>query len=184
MRMKKLMTIQFAVTLAASLSVGGLADAQVTEASVRTDPTRLREAASSSPADANSSTTSISARATVFDYYFKIEAALAQDSLENIPVSARALAEIVRKDTTGAFPAPLANHADALAKATTLPGARQSFKAVSGYLIQYLRTSHSPIGKVHEVHCPMTNLNWLQTGELVQNPYLGKSMPRCGAFKS
>ena len=182
--MKKLIALQFAATLAMSLSVGGLADAQVSEVSGRTDPTRLCEAASSPPADANSSTAAIGAGATAFDYYFKIEAALAQDSLENVPASAQALAEIVRKDTTGAFPAQLANHADALAKATTVPGARQPFKAVSGYLIQYLKIGHSPIGKVHELQCPMTNLNWLQTGELVQNPYLGKSMLRCGAFKS
>lgn len=182
--MKKLIAIQFAATLAASLSVGGLAGAQVPEVSGGTGLTRLREADSPPRADANSSNASIGVGATGFNYYFNIEAALTQDLLENVPVSAQALAEIVRKDTPGAFAAQLANHADALAKATTLPGARQSFKAVSGYLIQYLKTSHSPIGRVHEVHCPMTNLNWLQMGELVQNPYLGKSMPRCGVFKS
>jgi hypothetical protein len=31
------------------------------------------------------------------------------------------------------------------------------------------------------VHCTMTNADWLQAGELISNPYLGSSMPTCGA---
>jgi hypothetical protein len=87
---------------------------------------------------------------TVFDYYFKIQTALAKDSMENVAVNAGIIAEIVRKDTTGAFPSPLASQAEALAKAKDLAAARQVFKAVSGYLIQSFRAGKAPVG-THEV---------------------------------
>lgn len=121
---------------------------------------------------------------TVFDYYFQIQIALAQDSLENVMVNAGAIAEVIRKDSTGAFPPQLASQADALAKSKDLPSARQPFKAVSGYLIQYLRANSVPAGTYHELYCPMKNLNWIQTDQTVRNPYLGKAMQRCGTVKS
>lgn len=121
---------------------------------------------------------------TVFDYYFKIQTTLAKDSMENVAVNASVIAEIVRKDTTSGFPSPLAGQADALARAKNIAAARQTFKAVSGYLIQYLKASNVPIGTFHEVHCSMVNLNWLQNNATVQNPYLGKSMLNCGTLKS
>ena len=31
------------------------------------------------------------------------------------------------------------------------------------------------------VHCTMKDADWLQTGELISNPYLGSTMPTCGA---
>lgn len=120
----------------------------------------------------------------VFDHYFQIQTSLAQDSLENVAASAATLVEVVRKDTTGAFSPGLATQAEALAKAKDLPAARQSFKAVSGYLIQYLRANSIPAGRYHEVYCPMVNLSWLQTDETVRNPYRGKSMLHCGMLKS
>lgn len=125
------------------------------------------------------------AAATVFDYYFKIQKALAEDSLENVAVSASVIAEIVRKDTSSGLPMQIASHAETLAKAKDVAATRTPFKALSGYLIQYAKTSHALAGTYHEVHCPMANVNWLQNDDkTVRNPYLGKSMPQCGAFKS
>ena len=120
---------------------------------------------------------------TVFDYYFKIQTALAKDSMETVAVNAGVIAEIVRKDTTSGFPSPLAGQADALAKAKDIATARHAFKAVSGYLIQSFRAGKAPVG-THEVHCSMANLNWLQNNTTVQNPFFGKSMLNCGMFKS
>ncbi len=125
------------------------------------------------------------AATTVFDYYFKIQKALAEDSLENVAVSASAIAEIVRKDTGSGLPMQIAAHAETLAKAKDVAAARTPFKALSGYLIQYAKTGHVVAGTYHEVHCPMANVNWLQNDDkTVRNPYLGKFMPQCGAFKS
>lgn len=125
------------------------------------------------------------AAATVFDYYFKIQKALSEDSLENVAVSAGAIAEIIRKDTSSGFPVQIIGHAQMLAKAKDVAAARTPFKALSGYLIQYAKGSNAVAGTYHEVHCPMANVNWLQNDDkTVRNPFLGKSMPQCGTFKS
>lgn len=124
----------------------------------------------------------VGSAATVLQYYFNIQSALAEDSMKNVAVNAGVIAEIVRKDTTAGFPIQLARHAKALAEASDLPTARPIFKAVSGYLIQYLKRSNAPTGTYHEVHCPMVNVNWLQSDKIVRNPYLGKSMQDCGTF--
>jgi hypothetical protein len=124
------------------------------------------------------------AAATVFDYYFKIQTALAQDSMENVSVSASVIAEIVRKDTSRGFPAQIVSQAEFLTKAKDVAAARAPFKALSGYLIQYLKTSNVPVGIYHEVHCPMAHVNWLQSDKTVRNPFLGKPMSQCGTFKS
>ena len=121
---------------------------------------------------------------TVLDYYFKIQTTLAKDSMKNVAVNASVIAEIVRKDTTSGFPLALADQAESLARAKNIAAARQTFKAVSGYLIRYLKAGNVPIGTFHEVHCSMVNLNWLQNNTTVQNPYLGKSMLNCGTLKS
>lgn len=126
----------------------------------------------------------VGAAATVFDHYFKIQNALAQDSLENVAASAQAIAEIAGKDKTAGFPFQLTVQAEALSKASNVPGARQIFKAVSGYLIQYATTPDLSVGALHEVYCPKVNVNWLQNDKTVRNPYLGKSGPQCGTFKS
>lgn len=120
----------------------------------------------------------------VFDYYFQIQTALARDSLEKVAVNAQALAEVVRKDASGAFSPQFAEQAAAVARANDLAAARQPFKAVSGYLIQYLRAADVPAGTVHEVHCPMKNLNWLQADTAVRNPFLGRTMLGCGTPRS
>ena len=177
--MKKLMYIQFAATLAAALGMGGLACGQGFEASgeagggppsgtapAAADPSALPDPASLPPA------------AAAFVYYFEIHEALAQDSLTNVVVNALALAAVLRKDPTGGFPPHLADQARALAvDAILLPGARLDFAIVSGQLINYLKTRNPPagLGPIHLVYDPITRLYWLQRGDLIQNPYLGKA---------
>jgi hypothetical protein len=111
-----------------------------------------------------------------FFYYFEIQEALAQDSLTNVADNAQAMAEVLRKNPTAGFPAQLANQAGALARdAVTMDGARLDFAILSGQLINYLRARNSPLGlgPIHQIHDPITRLDWLQRGDLVQNPYLG-----------
>ena len=121
---------------------------------------------------------------TVFDYYFQIQTALAQDSLDKVAINAQNLAEVLRKNATGSFSPQLASLADAVARAKDLTAARQPFKALSGYLIQYLRAGNVPAVTVHEIYCPMKNLSWLQADTTVRNPFFGKTMLHCGTVKS
>jgi hypothetical protein len=38
----------------------------------------------------------------------------------------------------------------------------------------------APSAPIAIVHCTMVNLDWLQIGDTIANPYLGASMPTCG----
>lgn len=164
--MKKFIKIQLVATLAAALSMAGVASGQTSEVS--------------SGASALSDPQTLSPAAAAFVYYFRIQTALAQDSLTNVAANAAALANAVRND--GTFPAQFADQAIALARdAVTLPGARLDFAIVSGQLINYLKVRNPPVGLVgpiRQVYDPQTKLYWLQTGDVVQNPYLGKSWGR------
>jgi hypothetical protein len=136
-------------------------------------------------AGANSlSTVGADATAGVFASYFEIQKALAEDSLQNVAANAGAIAAMVRQNPSGPFQPELAADAEALAGSQDLIGARQIFKAVSGYLIQAYRAGHNPGGAIHEAHSPVGNVNWLQQGDVLQNPYTGKSDPHCGTFVS
>jgi len=124
----------------------------------------------------------VSVVSDVFTGYLAIQKALSEDSLENVPGRALAIASLVSQDRSGRFRPELAAQAEALAAAADLPTARQIFKAVSGYLIQTWSAGHGPGGVVHEVHSPTDNVDWLQQGEVVQNPYQGKPCQQCGTF--
>ena len=142
-------------------------------------------AAAAAPADATASPPSAltgTAR-TVFDNYIQIQTVLAEDSLKNMASSARTLADVVRKDTTGAFSGQITRQAEAVAKAEDLAAAREAFKPLSGSLIQYLKTNKVPPGAYYEVYCAMAKASWLQTDKTVRNPYFGQSMLRCGTIK-
>jgi hypothetical protein len=170
--MKQFFKIPFAATLAAALSMGGLARGQSSEASGEADVGQSAD--TSVPSDPES----MSPAAAAFVYYFRIQVALSQDLLTNVAVNARALAAVVQKDTSGGFPPQLAAQASALARdAVTLAGARLDFAIVSGQLMAYLKTRNPPVGlgPIHQLYDPVTKLYWLQTGAPVQNPYLGKT---------
>ena len=130
------------------------------------------------PANTNASTGApTTLTAAVFDRYFAIQRALARDSLENVEANAWAIAQLVRQDRTGVFRPELAAVADSLAGATDLITARQVFKAVSGYVIVVYRAGRGPGGSIYELHCSAYNVNWLQRGDNVEDPYLGGIAP-------
>jgi len=183
MLMKKLIQISFAT----AVFMGRLAHGQTSEIPGQAAGGQSPGVApASGDARAPLDPESMPPEAAVFVYYFRIQVALSQDSLTNVAANARALADVLRKDTSGAFPAQFAAQASALARdAVTLPGARLDFTIVSGQLMNYLGARNPPVGLVgpiHLVHDPETKLYWLQTGELVQNPYLGKTGLRTGAY--
>ena len=177
--MKTLIKIQFAATLAVSLSMGGLGRGQTYGVSGQEDTKPSPEMTPTSPAARTPvDPRSLPPAAAAFAYYFEIQEALAQDSLMDVTANALALAEVVRKNPAAGFPAQLADQARALARdAVTLDGARLDFATVSGLLISYLKGRNPPDGldPVHLVYDPIfTRLYWLQRGDLAQNPYLGK----------
>ena len=60
---------------------------------------------------------------------------------------------------------------------------RNSFKSISPAVIELVHLM-PPSAKVaptiRQAYCPMAKASWLQTGEIVTNPYFGSAMLRCG----
>jgi hypothetical protein len=71
-----------------------------------------------------------------------------------------------------------------LASATELDDARVKFGALSEAIDTYMTglKLKMPEG-VRVAFCPMAQKPWLQQGTAINNPYYGKSMQTCGAFR-
>lgn len=121
---------------------------------------------------------------SVFDSYLKIQAELANDSIKGVAENASAIAKAVRGDEKKLLSSDVATRAETLAKATDLEAAREAFKPLSDSLIKYLADNKGGAGAYYEAFCPMANASWLQTNNVINNPYLGSSMSSCGEFKN
>lgn len=119
----------------------------------------------------------------VFTNYLNIQTALAKDSLQGVTDSAARITESIQSDSGKTFSAEVARAAGNLAKTTNINAARQVFKQLSGSLIKDLDVHPEYAGHLLKAYCPMANVKWLQAGSTVNNPYLGKSMARCGRIE-
>lgn len=151
---------------AGGCSPGCGADGGHGDHSAATDPHAAHGAAASTPAQPIPA---------VLDNYFKIQAALASDSLTGVPEAAQASAKLVTGN--------VAAQAEVLAKAKDLAAARDSFKLWSTSLIASLEKQPAQTGPYYEFYCPMAKASWLQKDKTVKNPYLGTEMPTCGELK-
>ena len=121
--------------------------------------------------------------APIFDQYTSIQKALATDSMQGVAEAATALAKSMRASGSS-YLGQTAASAEKLAEAKDLSTSRSEFSALSQALIQYLSVTGLAPASYREAYCPMANASWLQKGNEIQNPYMGKEMLRCGRFKS
>jgi hypothetical protein len=120
---------------------------------------------------------------SVFHNYFKIASALANDSMHGVAVNGSAIGMSIRRDSRQMLSPETAAQADVLATTTQLSTARFVFKRLSTSLIRCL-ADHGATSVYVEVYCPTAKASWLQRkGQPIENPYLGKKMPRCGTIK-
>ena len=120
---------------------------------------------------------------SVYADYLKIQASLANDSLNGVAVNANAIAKAVNGDSMKMLPTEVATEAETVAKATDLKSARTAFKPLSDSLIKYLADHHARNAYV-QVYCPMADASWLQSSKSVRNPYYGKDDLTCGEIKN
>jgi len=118
----------------------------------------------------------------VLDPYFKIQEALADDSMEGVKQHA---GEIATAATALGAPAMKIDMAAVqLAAAGDLEGARDRFGTLSEAIDTYMKGLKltAPEG-VKVAFCPMVMKPWLQASATISNPYYGKSMLTCGSFR-
>jgi hypothetical protein len=118
----------------------------------------------------------------VLDPYLKIQAALADDSMEGVKANAGNLATAAA--ALGAPAMKIDTAAVQLAAATELGAARSTFGTLSEAIDTYMTglKLKAPEGLKVAV-CPMVHKPWLQAEAEIRNPYFGKSMQTCGSFR-
>jgi hypothetical protein len=121
---------------------------------------------------------------SVLDHYLKIQTELAKDSIKGVDEHASAIANAIKGDDMKMLSPDVAKQADALAQAKDVKAAREAFKPLSASLVKYLADKKAGQGTYHEAYCPMAKANWLQTGKVIKNPYMGKAMPGCGELRN
>jgi hypothetical protein len=121
---------------------------------------------------------------TVVDNYIAIQTELAKDSTKGMSEHALAISKIAAADDGKTLPANLGKQAETTAAAKDLKTARDAFKPLSGTVIKYVASLKPAKGAYHEAYCPMAKASWLQKGQGIKNPYMGKEMLTCGTLKN
>jgi HPt (histidine-containing phosphotransfer) domain-containing protein len=118
----------------------------------------------------------------VLDPYLKIQAALADDSMDAVKANAGSIATAAT--ALGAPAMKIDTTAVQLASATEIDDAREKFGALSEAIDTYMTGLKltAPEG-VKVAFCPMVQKPWLQAEATINNPYYGKSMQTCGSFR-
>ena len=118
----------------------------------------------------------------VLDPYLKIQAALADDSMDGVKANAGDIATAAT--SLGAPAMKIDTAAVQLAAAAEIDDARSKFGVLSEAIDTYMTGLHltAPEG-VKVAMCPMVHKPWLQTDATIHNPYFGKSMQTCGSFR-
>lgn len=120
---------------------------------------------------------------SVLTNYFKIQTALAEDSLKGVPEAANAIAKVIKEDKSKLLSSNVVAQAEAVAEVKDLAMAREAFKPLSESLIKYLADNKVNSNSCDEFHCHMADASWLQEDTETKNPYFGTSMPGCGIKK-
>ncbi len=124
---------------------------------------------------------------SIVDPYLEIQAALADDSTENIKANAGNIATAATALGAPAMKidtAALQLSAAAEAAEPDLQAVRERFAALSEAIDTYMTGLRlTPPAGVRVAYCPMVKKPWLQKGDTLANPYYGKEMPTCGSFR-
>jgi membrane fusion protein, copper/silver efflux system len=119
---------------------------------------------------------------SIVDPYLKIQLALADDSMDGVKANAGNVATAA--SGLGAPAMKIDTAALQLASATELDDARVKFGALSQAIDTYMTGLKLTMPEgVRVAFCPMAQKPWLQEGSAINNPYYGKSMQTCGAFR-
>lgn len=124
---------------------------------------------------------------SIVNPYLEIQAALADDSTENIRANAGNIATAATALGAPAMKidtAALQLSAAAEAAEPDIAAVRERFGALSEAIDTYMTgLGLTPPEGVRVAWCPMAKKPWMQKGDTLANPYYGKEMPTCGSFR-
>jgi Cu(I)/Ag(I) efflux system membrane fusion protein len=142
----------------------------------------MASACAPAPATNNTPKAGTEMSRAVIDPYLKIQAALADDSMDGVQANAGNIATAAT--SLGAPAVKIDTAAVQLAAAAEIGDARDKFGALSEAIDKYMTGLHltAPQG-VKVAFCPMVQKPWLQADATINNPYFGKNMQTCGSFR-
>jgi len=117
----------------------------------------------------------------VYEHYFVMQTALANDQYDQAQDAAKAM---INSESTSS---ELKALAEAFVQASDIQAQRKAFDPLSQQMIQTTKTGEA-VGRqdLYVMRCPMAldgqPANWLQTEKKVRNPYMGQAMLRCGSL--
>ena len=116
--------------------------------------------------------------------YLHIQKALASDSINGVAAAASSLSKAAAAHqghggSHGEVATGLIQAASGF-QGADLASSRVAFKTLSQQMIRYREIMPGILSGTYVIHCSMANASWVQTTELVANPYHGSSMLRCG----
>jgi hypothetical protein len=126
----------------------------------------------------------------VYDAYFVIQMALAEDDAATATSGATALTEVIGSADVSAWREisdDLVSHAGAFAGTSDIASARDAFYRLSAGMIQLHELfGHAGSESYYLAHCPMARdgagADWLQRHDVIWNSYYGAEMLRCGSI--
>jgi Cu(I)/Ag(I) efflux system membrane fusion protein len=137
--------------------------------------------------------------ARIYDPYFKLQEALADDRLPDATTAwtaMRTALQSVRPEgldsrSSGAWQAAsseLARNLNPEWKEPTIDEVRKYFQALSGTMLALADAfGHPRSSPLYRAYCPMAfkdkGAAWLQAGDQIANPYFGHEMLRCGVIQ-
>ena len=118
----------------------------------------------------------------IVDPYLKIQAALADDSMDGVTANAGDIATAATALGAPAF--KIDTTAVQLSSVADIAAAREKFGALSEAIDTYMTGLHltPPVG-IKIAVCPMVHKPWMQAEATINNPYFGKEMQTCGSFR-
>lgn len=120
----------------------------------------------------------------ILDQYFKIQAALAQDSTKGVDAAAGEIVAITAATrTSDQKTAQLLVEIKKTARqiqGKKLDQVRGQFDALSKPILQYFKDSYAGKKEHHGYYCSMEKKSWIQAEKEIRNPYFGSAMLKCG----
>ncbi|GAB4161911.1 MAG: hypothetical protein Fur0037_28390 [Planctomycetota bacterium] len=117
------------------------------------------------------------------DAYLRAADALANDRFEGLPRAWKDLRSAVEK-LPGGHARQMGSRIHAAIPSDDLDpeATRKSFQALSAAAIDFLKMM-KPSKALKRAYCPMVKASWLQLGDEIRNPYMGRSMIDCGSIE-
>ncbi|MBN2342775.1 MAG: efflux RND transporter periplasmic adaptor subunit [Deltaproteobacteria bacterium] len=137
--------------------------------------------------------------AHVFSAYLEMQKQLAADNFSEAKSAGKALAKAAKmnrisggKSAVGfwnTYRKHIEMHAEAIATSAGIEDARSGFETLSNQMITVLERIGNPLStSVRLTFCPMAfgskGAYWIQSGDVVDNPYYGSAMRTCGEIKN